>query len=323
MAKRRKKISHPIGHLPLAIGSTVRGVHFEYAIKRELGKGGRGHAFIVQATRSFSSNVRKPTKPCVLKTVRVDTRRSADEVFSFAGRVHSLLVREFRALRRLGAFTCVPQVYDFGQYGLLLKGRSSTGKGEIVPLTFIVSEFVRGKPLNEYLSDEFGRPDTADKKIFSGIKDPRDWFRLARALATALLQIQQREVVHRDIWDQNILVDGDRIQFIDFGDAYFRQELAAESPNERSDPYVAPEIRLGSRWPSRRADIYSLGGVYFYMAAGCPPPNPPIDDDDVLKTTITEQIHQNNPDLLQANCGIADLEVPRILVPGVMRVGVG
>jgi serine/threonine protein kinase len=295
--------------LPLQIGSTLRGFRFEYRVEKLLGTGGRGHAYGVVATRGLDDQP-PPSGECVLKTVRIDERRSPDEVFTFAGRVHQLLMREFRALRRLSNLPCIPEVYDFGIVGMTLKGRGPQNTDETVPLTFIVRQQVNGIPLEQFLKHKYGIPPTesdAKEAYFSGIPEAQEWFFLARKLTTALLQIQQREVVHRDIWHENILVDGDSIFFIDFGDAYLRQELATERPNDRSDPFVAPEVRIGSRWPSRRADIYSLGGVLFLMATGQSPPNPPISDDDALKRHVTQFIADHNPQLLHANHGVADI----------------
>ena len=293
--------------LPLSLGATVRGIRFEYKVLSELGKGGRGHAFLVKATKSLSKDKTLPGKDCVLKTVRVDERRSPDEVFAFVGHVHELLVREFRALRRLRDLPCVPEVYDFGLFGFNLTPSIHNATEETVPLMFIVREHVEGQQLDEFLRCQFGKTTGDDALQFCGISDQHEWFRLARDLGSALFQIQQREVVHRDIWHENILVDSKAIRFIDFGDAYFRQEPATERPNERSDPFVAPEIRIGSRWPSRRADIYSMGGVLFYMATGTLPPNPPINNDDELKQFVTKSICDRNPNLLRANHGVADI----------------
>lgn len=326
MSKSAATTSSDGSRLPLAIGATVRGIRFQYEIVSELGKGGRGHAFIVKATESTSGRDAPPGGECVLKTVRIDDRRSADEIFSFAAHVHGMLIREFRALRRLRTLPCVPEVFDFGQFGFILEGRSSQDKSETVPLSFIVRELAEGLPLDVFLENNFARkrgdkpphdePTSSQAPIdseetariaFSGIPCPDPWFSLARDLATALLQIQQREVVHRDIWYKNILVHNSAIRFIDFGDAYFRQEVATEISNERSDSFVAPEIRAGSRWPSRRADIYSMGGVLFYMATGTWPPNPPIADDDRLKRVVTDKILEVNATLLHANHGVADI----------------
>jgi serine/threonine protein kinase len=292
-------------NLPLQIGARVKGFRFEYKVVQVLGTGGRGHAFLVEAIGESLPQGSVPQGKCVLKTVRVDERRSADEVFQFAGYVHQMLIREFRALRRLRALPCVPEVFDFGQFGFNLQ--NADDPLEAVPLTFIVREHIEGERLDRYLQRNFGEThESHQDKRFLGIRNPRDWFKLGQDIASALLQIQLREVVHRDIWHENILVDKGQIRFIDFGDAYFRQEVAIQSSNDRADPYVAPEVRLGSRWPSRRSDIYSMGGVLFYMATGGKPPDP-IVDPEVLRETVERAISSINPSLYYANHGIADI----------------
>ena len=65
--------------LPLQPGSKVKGFRFQYTVLSELGKGGRGHAFLVKAEPGSSDLSPPPEAHCVLKTVRVDMRRSPDE----------------------------------------------------------------------------------------------------------------------------------------------------------------------------------------------------------------------------------------------------
>lgn len=69
----------------------------------------------------------------------------------------------------------------------------------------------------------------------------------------------------------------------------------------------APEIRRTAKWPSRRADLYSLGGVLFFLAVGQAPPLHLPKNNDKLKIRITRLIAKSNPDLLKSNCAVADV----------------
>ncbi|MCG7853714.1 MAG: protein kinase, partial [Methanosarcinaceae archaeon] len=118
-------------------------------------------------------------------------------------------------------------------------------------------------------------------------------------------------VIHGDIWQNNIMVtrtDDLELRFFDLG-ASARRDTILLRPDalaaRRSDKYCAPERRLGERH-GRRSDIYSLGGLFYFMACGQSPPDS-ISNIDSLKNTIVLGIEKTNPSLLESNCGIADI----------------
>jgi len=81
-------------------------------------------------------------------------------------------------------------------------------------------------------------------------------------------------IVHRDVSPQNILVnDLGHVKLIDFGVAKATGRLAAETATgiiKGKVPYMAPEQALGTPI-DRRADIWSMGSVAFFLLAGaCP-----------------------------------------------------
>jgi serine/threonine-protein kinase len=81
-------------------------------------------------------------------------------------------------------------------------------------------------------------------------------------------------IVHRDVSPQNILVnDLGHVKLIDFGVAKATGRLAAETATgimKGKVPYMAPEQALGVP-VDRRADIWSMGAVAFFLLAGaCP-----------------------------------------------------
>ncbi len=283
-------------------GNLVRGWLYDYKLGQEIAHGVRGHTFKVAIESCAPVDEDISEHGLVLKTVYVNWKKSPEEIFASAGQVNALLTREFLSLQRLGELPFVPRVYDFGMMPCAIP--TSSNGNENVPLTFIIQEFMTGERLDKYLANRFGVDGN-----FTGIHDAKSWFDLAICLASSLQKIQAREVVHRDIWYENILVDdsqSERVRYIDFGDAYSRHELITEHPNRRSDEFVAPEILEGSRWPSRRADIYSLGGVLYFMATGLRPPKPNADADQ-LKNAVVGALVTHNPTLFEENHGIADI----------------
>jgi serine/threonine-protein kinase len=85
-------------------------------------------------------------------------------------------------------------------------------------------------------------------------------------------------VVHRDISPHNVLVSISGVtKIIDFGIAKAKERVAEETNTDELKgkvDYMAPEQAVG-RGIDRRADIWSLGAVLYYLCSG----NPPYDAD--------------------------------------------
>ena len=101
------------------------------------------------------------------------------------------------------------------------------------------------------------------------------FLRLAIRIASAVADIHQRNVVHKDIKPDNILVHpttGD-VKITDFGLASplpcQRRESASARRIEGSLPYMSPE-QTGrmNRAPDQRSDLYSLGVTFSQMLTG-------------------------------------------------------
>ncbi|MCA9580129.1 MAG: serine/threonine protein kinase, partial [Myxococcales bacterium] len=94
-------------------------------------------------------------------------------------------------------------------------------------------------------------------------------------ICEALQFAHDERIVHRDIKPENILLDKHgRVKIADFGLA----KLATTSPEEYTltqahqvmgtPRYMAPEQMEGSHTVDHRADIYSLGVVFYEMLTG-------------------------------------------------------
>jgi serine/threonine protein kinase len=160
--------------------------------------------------------------------------------------------REAQAAARLKHPNVVP-IYDFGV--------SSEG------LVYLVMELVEGKTLRDMLRED-------------GSLDAKKAAEITTQVCSALEAAHQKNIIHRDIKPDNIVVDatgdGLRVKVLDFGIAWMRDVAAAsltETGNVVGTPhYMSPEQCLGEE-PDPRSDIYSMGVVLFEMLAGVVPFN--------------------------------------------------
>jgi predicted Ser/Thr protein kinase len=153
--------------------------------------------------------------------------------------------REARALAKLSHPNIVA-VYDFGQAGAL---------------HYFIMEFVDGANLRQL--------------IRSGRLAPREALAVVPQICDALQFAHDEGVVHRDIKPENILVDRrGRVKITDFGLAKIlgietgASRLTREGQVMGTPHYMAPEQVERPQTVDHRADIYSLGVVFYEMLTG-------------------------------------------------------
>lgn len=124
-------------------------------------------------------------------------------------------------------------------------------------LEYIVMELIDGITLKEYLSRR-------------GPLSPKEVTVFATQIAKALEHAHSRDIIHRDIKPQNIMLlrDG-TLKVADFGIAHIASRQTDRSKGEAigSVHYVSPEQARGSNIDNR-SDLYSLGVVMYEMLTG-------------------------------------------------------
>ena len=175
--------------------------------------------------------------------------------------------REARALARLSHPNIVA-VYDFGIVGQASSlspsekdgGESETGRMP-VPLHYFIMEFVDGPNLRQVEQ--------------AGKLPPREALEIIPQICAALQFAHDEGIVHRDIKPENILLDKKgRVKIADFGLA----KILGQEPKDfrltgardvvGTPHYMAPEQVEKPQTVDHRADIYSLGVVFYEMLTG-------------------------------------------------------
>ena len=124
---------------------------------------------------------------------------------------------------------------------------------------YIVSDFVRGVTLGDWLSDQ---------QLTN-----REAAELTVKIAEALHHAHEQGVIHRDLKPANVMIDGQgEPHLMDFGLA--RREMGEvtmtiDGQVLGTPAYMSPEQALGeSHTADRRSDIYSLGVILFQLLTG-------------------------------------------------------
>ena len=167
-----------------------------------------------------------------------------------------LILRRFEREAQATAVLSSPHTIQVFDYGMTKEGTF-----------YYVMELLSGRDL-ESLVKEFG-PLPADRAMF-----------LLRQVCHSLADAHARGLVHRDVKPANIYVcrmglEYDFVKVLDFGlvkvkarDPVGQTLTALDQKTSGTPAYMAPEVILGEADVDRRADVYALGCVAYYLLTG-------------------------------------------------------
>src|SRR5215475_598398 len=133
-------------------------------------------------------------------------------------------------------------------------------------MPFLVMEFVQGRSLQDVMAED-------------GAMSPVRAFELMQPICAGIAAAHRQGIVHRDLKPLNVMIqDGppinEAVKILDFGLAKIKSGellgsfIAAQTTGLMGSPfYMAPE-QWSDEPPDARADIYSLGVMFYQMLCG-------------------------------------------------------
>jgi serine/threonine protein kinase len=154
---------------------------------------------------------------------------------------------EFEALRRL-EHECIVKVFDFGRDG---------------PFDWYTMDYVEGKDF--------------EKLLLENSLEAAERLSIYADIVEAIAHAHERNVVHRDLKPQNVLVDGKgRGRVLDFGLAKILDQgvgMTRTGSSLGTPFYMAPEQLKSAKHIDARADVFALGVILFEVTTGSRPFN--------------------------------------------------
>jgi len=212
-----------------------------YQLVELLGHGGMGEV--------WRARHRLLARDAAVKLVRPEVLGASDQ--AEARILLSRFEREAQATAALSSPHSI-RLFDFGM----------TDEGTF----YYVMELLNGRDLESFVRD-FG-PLPAERAIY-----------LLRQVCHSLAEAHARGLVHRDIKPANIYLcraglDYDVVKVLDFGLVKVSKRdphetmLTSDQTTTGTPAYMAPEIILGESDVDRRADVYALGCVAYFLVTG-------------------------------------------------------
>ena len=251
-----------------------------YHLREKLGSGGMGDVYLAEH--------RLMKRPCAIKVIRPEKAGDPKSIARFE--------REVRSTSRLNHWNNV-SIFDYG--------RTPDGK------FYYVMEYLTGLSLQQMVKKR--GPVSPGRAVY-----------LLNQVCNALHEAHSIGLLHRDIKPANLMVTElggsfDMIKLLDFGlvksiDPSIQNgedtDLTMAGSLTGSPLYMSPEQAMGNVSPDQRSDIYSLGGVAYFMLTG----KPPFDAGPTLKILLAH-LHEpakapsieRNPALIPPSPAFDDL----------------
>jgi serine/threonine protein kinase len=272
----------------LVRGQALEGKLHRYEVLKPIGRGDFTETYAAEQLLEHEHEPKR--RRVVLKVARVADDMSPDAAIARLELLQRVIQVHAQRLQNLSGLRAVAQMIDCGRYIHRLHNESTDS-------TFLVYESIDGQDLAAHMAEAY---PTAGG--FRGLPSSAAFAAWARMLTEGLAEIHAHLVVHGDIRPKNILVTAaGRPVFIDVGQSLFREVMNGANAF-RGAFYRAPE-GIGTS----SSDLFSLGGLLFFLATGREPIGLTYSDRELLKQQISLQVKEANPTLYCEDIGVADI----------------
>merc|ERR1719326_2410624 len=208
----------------------------EYEILSSLGEGNTSKVYLCRS-------IKDPKKKVALKLLREEfLQRDGDSIKS--------VEQEIQILQGLNHGNVV-SILGYGSDGFVKK---PSGR-EIKNLVYILLEYIPGGLLFDLCQTCGGMGEDGGRFFLNQMLD-------------VLGYMQNKNVVHRDLKLENILVDDNlNLKVADFGFATYKKINKLKS-YRGTMTYMAPEIKEGKQYDGRQIDMFSTGVILFIIVQG-------------------------------------------------------
>jgi len=248
-----------------------------------------GSLAAVRGTLSLTSTVQTLADTVVMATpaVRVGERYTLERTLGAGGMGDVYLARDTLVGRQVAVKILKANIAD--QPGLRLRFEREVAvcaaleSPNIVQVTdygvtnqgypFFVMEYLRGQTLGDLLKKE---PQLTAQRAIAIVQQVCEGLRLAHQGVVLKGETTPCKLVHRDLKPDNIFLVptplGELIKVLDFGIVKLQTERVTQTGQfVGTSRYAAPEQWQGQADVDQRADIYSLGVIFYEMLSGTDP----------------------------------------------------
>ena len=226
------------------IGNTVLGYH----VDEKIGSGGFGTVYKVSKTNAAGTYVR------ALKHITLPTKKQYTSVLNSMGGDYSKADDYFSSILK-----------DIVSEISILSTLSESGTQNIV--RYYENDIVETpspKTYDIYILMEFLTPftDYIENKSLT----VHDVITLGKDILKALMACHEKNIIHRDIKDDNIFVSSDGVYKLgDFGVSKALKDKSRAESVKGTPNFIAPEVYLGKEKYDNTVDLYSLGIVLYKL----------------------------------------------------------